>query len=281
MTNFTPELPIGIQNVEGAPVSIAGASIATVKFDRLSPAQAGSEGESWYRICLTVHVLNNDDRVVTGFALRTVGLKQSGLARVVKVFDSLPKGSRYTSRNLIGDGIVSSADADGVTVKIVGVRFEDGSSWGSIPPAPNPSDPQSRAPGDSAGPDGTPPSGAAPSPQPQEPASGSAAPAPSPTPFPQIIRKSGGVLHSTAINRALPTYPEAAKAAGISGGVTVEILIDEQGNVEKATAVSGPEALREAAEAAARQWRWNPTTLSGAPVRVTGTLTFGFALTGR
>ena len=86
------------------------------------------------------------------------------------------------------------------------------------------------------------------------------------------------MLHSTAINRVAPAYPQAAKAAGISGGVAVEVVIDEEGKVEKATAISGPEALRDAAVEAARQWRWNPTTLDGTPVKVVGTIAFGFAL---
>ena len=76
----------------------------------------------------------------------------------------------------------------------------------------------------------------------------------------------------------LPTYPQAAKAAGISGGVAVELVIDEQGNVEEATAVSGPEELREAAVEAARQWRWNPMTVDGVAVKVTGRIAFGFSL---
>ena len=55
-------------------------------------------------------------------------------------------------------------------------------------------------------------------------------------------------------------------------------MIDEQGNVEEATAVSGPEELREAAVEAARQWRWNPMTVDGVPVKVTGRIAFGFSL---
>jgi len=74
----------------------------------------------------------------------------------------------------------------------------------------------------------------------------------------------------------MPDFPDAAKAAGISGSVVVEVRIDEQGNVENARALSGPDDLRAAAIEAARQWRWAPTTLSGEPVKVIGTLVFNF-----
>ena len=58
----------------------------------------------------------------------------------------------------------------------------------------------------------------------------------------------------------------------------VELVVDEQGNVEVATAVSGPEELREAAVEAARQWRWNPMIVDGVSVKVTGRIAFGFSL---
>src|SRR2546426_3085952 len=53
---------------------------------------------------------------------------------------------------------------------------------------------------------------------------------------PKIIRKSGGVFQSSAINRVEPTYPPLAKAAQVSGAVVVEVTVDEQGDVLAARA---------------------------------------------
>ena len=65
-------------------------------------------------------------------------------------------------------------------------------------------------------------------------------------------------------------------AAGASGSVVVQVLIDEQGNVTSARAVSGHPLLQQAAVNAAQQARFSPTTLMGEPVKVTGVITFNF-----
>jgi protein TonB len=81
---------------------------------------------------------------------------------------------------------------------------------------------------------------------------------------------------SSAIKSVNPVYPAIAKAANVSGAVSVEIVINEQGIVSSARAVSGHPLLQSAAVEAARQWEFPPTTLSGEPVRVIGTITFNF-----
>ncbi len=87
---------------------------------------------------------------------------------------------------------------------------------------------------------------------------------------------SGGVLNGKAKTLALPEYPAAARAVGAGGAVSVQVLIDEDGNVVSATAVSGHPLLRAAAEKAAMQSTFGQTMLSGNPVKVSGVLTFNF-----
>jgi TonB family protein len=89
---------------------------------------------------------------------------------------------------------------------------------------------------------------------------------------------SGGVLNGKAISKPAPVYPREAIEAGASGTVTVQILVDEEGGVATAVAVSGHPLLREAAASAARQARFSPTRLSGQPVKVTGVVTYNFVL---
>jgi TonB family protein len=89
---------------------------------------------------------------------------------------------------------------------------------------------------------------------------------------------NGGVLSGKAVKRVPPTYPPVAKAAGAEGPVTVQIVVNEAGAVESAKAASGHPLLQPAAVAAAREWQFSPTKLSGNAVKVSGTISFVFSL---
>ena len=93
---------------------------------------------------------------------------------------------------------------------------------------------------------------------------------------PKIVRKAGGVLQGSAIKRVTPEYPPAAIESRISGAVVVEVTVDEEGKVFAARAITGHPLLKSAAVDAARGWLFTPTTLSGVPVKVIGTITFNF-----
>lgn len=95
-------------------------------------------------------------------------------------------------------------------------------------------------------------------------------------PAPKTI--SGGVLNGKAISKPQPAYPAIAKAARASGTVTVQILVDESGNVVSAHAVSGHPLLQQSAVSAARQAKFSPTKIGGQPVKVTGVITYNFVL---
>lgn len=101
---------------------------------------------------------------------------------------------------------------------------------------------------------------------------------PPPPPKPSIPKApiSGGVLNGKAIKLVQPPYPPIARAAHASGQVTVQVLIDEEGNVISAHAVSGHPLLQPAAIAAARQSKFTPTKLSGQPVKVIGVVIYNF-----
>ncbi len=83
---------------------------------------------------------------------------------------------------------------------------------------------------------------------------------------------NGGMLNGKAIYLPVPEAP----AGDANGVVIVAILVDEQGSVVDARAVSGPQHLQPAAVAAARLARFSPTLLMGEPVRVSGTLSYNF-----
>ena len=100
-----------------------------------------------------------------------------------------------------------------------------------------------------------------------------AAPTPKPTPHAPI---SGGVLNGKAIRLVTPPYPAIARSAHASGQVSVQVLIDENGNVLSATPTSGHPLLRAAAQSAAMQSKFSPTKLSGQPVKVNGVIIYNF-----
>jgi TonB family protein len=87
---------------------------------------------------------------------------------------------------------------------------------------------------------------------------------------------SGGVLNGKAVSLPVPPYPAAARAVQASGQVVVQVLIDEDGSVISATAVSGHPLLRGPAADAAKNATFSPTLLGGKPVKVTGVITYTF-----
>lgn len=87
---------------------------------------------------------------------------------------------------------------------------------------------------------------------------------------------SGGILNGKALSLPKPPYPPIAKAAKASGTVVVKVLVDENGNVVSASAVSGHPLLQAAAVAAARGAKFTPTKLSGQPVKVSGVINYVF-----
>jgi len=84
-------------------------------------------------------------------------------------------------------------------------------------------------------------------------------------------------LNGKASSLPVPQYPQIAKAAHASGNVTVDVTIDEEGNVIAAKAVSGHPLLQAASVAAARNAKFAPTKLSGQAVKVQGVLIYTFA----
>jgi protein TonB len=96
-------------------------------------------------------------------------------------------------------------------------------------------------------------------------------------PVPKIMR-STGPINGKATYLPKPAYTAIAKAGRASGVVTVEVLIDENGKVISARALSGnPLLLRESVQAA-YQARFSPTTLGGQPVKVSGVINYNFVL---
>lgn len=86
---------------------------------------------------------------------------------------------------------------------------------------------------------------------------------------------SGGVLNGKALSLVKPTWPAAVRETG--GTVTVNILLDTNGEVFSAETVSGHPLFRFAARSGACLSKFAPTILSsGEPVRVNGVIVYNF-----
>ena len=101
-------------------------------------------------------------------------------------------------------------------------------------------------------------------------------PPPAPPKPPPVINQ--GVITSHAIFLPKPAYSEIAKRLRIQGTVTVQVLVDVDGKVISAKAVSGSAFLIPEATKAALQARFSPTLLSNQPVKVSGVITYNFVL---
>jgi len=75
-----------------------------------------------------------------------------------------------------------------------------------------------------------------------------------------------------------PVYPPDAKEQKIEGVVSVDIVINEEGNVISAKPNSGPEALHGAAKDAALKARFKPTLVDGKAAKVAGAMSYNFVL---
>ena len=97
---------------------------------------------------------------------------------------------------------------------------------------------------------------------------------------PKQIRVGGNVMAAKLIQRPVPPYPVAAKAAGIQGSVRLEAVIDKQGVPMSLRVSNGsidPDLAKAAVEAVS-QWRYQPTLLNGNPVEIVTIVDVNFTL---
>ena len=92
---------------------------------------------------------------------------------------------------------------------------------------------------------------------------------------PQLV--TAGSLNGRETKRVTPSYPPTAKNHNVVGTVRVFAIVDENGKIW-VTNSEGPTLLRAAAEEAARNWTFPPSTFNGKPARIAGYLDFEFKL---
>ena len=93
-----------------------------------------------------------------------------------------------------------------------------------------------------------------------------------------LDRVGAGILSGKAISKPQPEYPEAAKAARVSGAVTVAIVLGPAGRVVRAEAVCGHPLLKVASEEAAKKVRYTPIGVDGKFVTMGGVIIYNFVI---
>jgi len=81
------------------------------------------------------------------------------------------------------------------------------------------------------------------------------------------VRVGGSVGAAKKIHDVAAIYPESMRQSGVSGVVILEITIERDGSVRSAKLLRGiAPAIDQAALDAAKQWKYEPVLLNGAPV---------------
>lgn len=75
-----------------------------------------------------------------------------------------------------------------------------------------------------------------------------------------------GIVPAKIVTQPQPAFPAWAKSLDLDGVVTLDALIDENGNLAKTKVLSGPRALQRAAQDAVALWIFEPAQNSGKPV---------------
>jgi TonB family protein len=108
-------------------------------------------------------------------------------------------------------------------------------------------------------------------------------PPPPPPPFGMVdgmapLRVGGSIPVPAKIKDADAVYPPIARAAGVTGAVIIEAVIDTDGRVRDARVLRSIPLLDEAALNAVKEWQYTPTILQGVARPVIMTLTVNFSL---
>jgi periplasmic protein TonB len=95
---------------------------------------------------------------------------------------------------------------------------------------------------------------------------------------PQRIRVGGNVQAAKLVRQPKPTYPPLAKQARIQGVVRFTAVIGKDGSIQNLQLVSGHPLLVPSAQAAVKEWVYQPTLLNQEPVEVITQIDVNFTL---
>jgi TonB family protein len=98
-----------------------------------------------------------------------------------------------------------------------------------------------------------------------------------PPEHPQVIRMEH-MPEAKILHKVMPMYPPDAADMHINGMVKIGVMIAKDGHIERTRLISGHPLLAPAAMQAARQWKFEPTSVNGYPVHVISEIDIPFNL---
>jgi len=88
----------------------------------------------------------------------------------------------------------------------------------------------------------------------------------------------GDVKAARLVKSVPPVYPVVARTQRIAGNVSIDAVVETDGNVSTMKVLSGPAILHRAALDAVKQWHYEPAMLNGKPTASHLTVTVQFRL---
>jgi len=73
-----------------------------------------------------------------------------------------------------------------------------------------------------------------------------------------VLRASPETMEQRIVTKTEPTYPEAARTAGIEGTAVLDAVIAADGSVKRLRPISGPDLLVQSATQAVQSWKFEP-----------------------
>ena len=79
------------------------------------------------------------------------------------------------------------------------------------------------------------------------------------------LEVGGNVKAARLVKSVPPVYPAVARTQRIAGNISIDAVVDTEGNVSTMKVLSGPAILHRAALDAVKQWHYEPALLDGKP----------------
>jgi len=90
------------------------------------------------------------------------------------------------------------------------------------------------------------------------------------------LRVSEQEAQKSVVQKVRPDFPALARQLKLSGRVVVDLLVAEDGSVERADVVTGNPILGTAAKTAGKAWKFQPFQAEGKPAKALVRVNFDF-----
>ncbi len=87
-----------------------------------------------------------------------------------------------------------------------------------------------------------------------------------------------GQMPAVPVSQIIPKYPQSAIKKRASGALVLDLGINSDGEVVKATPVSGPEVFHDEVISTVMKWRYKPASMAGSNIPSQSRVTFNFHL---